>query len=145
MTEKSQPAQTAQATLEFLQPPGWAAPSGYANGVAANGRMIFVSGQVGWDAQQVFRNTDLVEQIRQALANVVAVLAEAGARPTDIVRLTWFLADKAEYKARRKEIGDVYRELIGRHYPAMTAVQVCGFIEDGARVEIEATAVLPSP
>ena len=130
--------------MNILQPPGWAPPSGYANGVIGSGRMIFVSGQVGWDAQHVFRSADLVDQVRQALVNIVAILAEGGARPTDIVRLTWFLADRDEYNARCKEIGEVYRELIGRHYPAMTAVQVAGFIEVGAKVEIEATAMLPA-
>lgn len=106
--------------------------------------MVFVSGQVGWDAQQIFRSDDLVEQIRQALANIIFILAEAGAKPCDIVRLNWYLADKVEYKLRRKEIGAVYRALMGNHYPAMTAVEVAGFVEDGALVEIEATAVMPS-
>lgn len=129
--------------MKFLQPPGWIEPRGYSNGVSAQGRMIFVSGQVGWDAGHVFRSNDLVEQIRQALSNVVAVLDEAGARPIDLVRLNWYLADKREYKARSKEIGEVYRAVIGRHYPAMMAVEVQGFIEEGALVEIEATAVLP--
>ena len=130
--------------MEILQPPGWAQPSGYANGVVSSGRTVFVSGQVGWDAQHVFHSDDLVEQVRQALANIVAILAEAGAGPGDIVRLNWYLADKGEYNARRKEIGAVYRDLIGMHYPAMSALQVCGFVEDGARVEIEATAMLPA-
>lgn len=127
----------------MLQPEGWPLPRGYANGVTAAGRMIFVAGQVGWDEQHVFRSKDLVEQIRQALQNVIAVLAAGGARPEHVVRLNWYLADKNEYKKRRKEIGDVYRELMGAHYPAMTAVQVCDFIEEGACVEIEATAMLP--
>ncbi len=129
--------------MDLLHPPDWVAPRGYSNGVLARGTMIFVSGQVGWDARQVFHSDDLVEQIRQSLANIITILAEAGARPGDIVRLNWYLADKAEYKARSKEIGEVYRALMGRHYPAMTAVEVAGFIEDGALVEIEATAVVP--
>jgi enamine deaminase RidA (YjgF/YER057c/UK114 family) len=128
---------------EILQPAGWKRPAGYANGVAVSGRLIFVSGQIGWDAQQVFRSSDLVDQVRQALANVVTVLAAGGALPEHIVRLNWYLADKTEYKVRRVEIGEVYRELIGNHYPAMTAVQVCEFIEDGACVELEVTAVIP--
>ena len=128
--------------MEFLHPPGWMQPKGYSNGVAAAGRMIFVSGQVGWDAQQVFHTDDLVGQVRQALENIVAILAEAGAAPTDIVRMSWYLTDKHEYNARLPEIGEVYRSIIGKHYPAMTALQVCGFIESGASVEIEATAML---
>lgn len=129
--------------LSILQPKGWPSPRGYANGVVATGQMIFVAGQVGWDEQHVFRSTDLVEQIRQALQNVITVLAAGGARPEHVVRLNWYLADKNEYRKRRKEIGAVYRELMGTHYPAMTAVQVCDFIEDGACVEIEATALFP--
>lgn len=128
--------------MVFLHPPGWAQPKGYSNGVVGAGRMVFVSGQVGWDAQQVFQTDDLVGQVRQALSNVVAILAEAGALPTDIVRMNWYLADKLEYNARQAEIGEVYRSIIGKHYPAMTALQVCGFIEAGAKVEIEATALL---
>ena len=129
--------------MDFLHPPGWPQPKGYSNGVVGTGRMVFVSGQVGWDAQQVFQTEDLVGQVRQALHNIVAILAEAGAVPTDIVRMNWYLADKQEYNARLPEIGEVYRSIIGKHYPAMTALQVCGFIESGARVEIEATALLP--
>ncbi len=128
--------------MKFLEPPGWVRPKGYSNGVAATGRMVFVSGQVGWDEQEVFRTDDLVGQVRQALANIVGILAEAGARPSDIVRLNWYLADKDEYNARLPEIGDAYRTIIGRHFPAMTALQVAGFVEVGAKVEIEATAML---
>lgn len=127
----------------ILQPEGWIVPRGYANGIAASGRMIFVAGQVGWDERQIFRSADLVDQVCQALRNVIAVLAEGGARPEHIVRLNWYLADRNEYKARRKDIGQVYRDLMGTHFPAMSAVQVCGFIEEGACVEIEATAVIP--
>lgn len=129
--------------MEFLNPSGWAQPKGYSNGVVGMGRMVFVSGQVGWDAQQVFQTDDLVGQVRQALSNIVAILAEAGAVPADIVRMNWYLADKLEYNARQPEIGEVYRSIIGKHYPAMTALQVCGFIGAGAKVEIEATALLP--
>ena len=128
--------------MEFLQPPGWARPNGYSNGIVAAGRMLFVAGQVGWDGQGVFRTDDLVGQVRQALSNIVAVLAQAGARPTDIVRMNWYLADKDEYNARLPEIGEAYRSIIGRHFPAMTAFQVAGFVEGGAKIEIEATAML---
>ena len=130
--------------MEFLQPLGWTPPSGYSNGVVSAGRMIFVSGQVGWDAEQVFRSDDLVDQVRQALGNVVVILSEAGARPDHIVRMNWYLADKCEYNARSTEIGAAYRSVIGRHYPSMTALQVAGFIEEGAKVEIEVTAMLPA-
>jgi len=129
--------------LVRLQPPGWAEPKGYANGVAARGTMVFVGGQIGWNARQQFEETDFVGQARVALANVVAVLAAAGARPEHLVRLTWYVVDKREYLAGLKALGAAYREVIGRHYPAMTAVEVAGLIEDAARVEIEATAVIP--
>lgn len=128
--------------MEFLQPPGWARPKGYSNGVVSGGRMVFVAGQVGWDEQEVFRTDDLVGQVRQALGNIVGILAEAGARPTDIVRMNWYLADQNEYNARSAEIGAAYRAIIGMHFPAMTALQVAGFVEAGAKVEIEATAML---
>lgn len=130
--------------MKFLEPPGWVRPKGYSNGVSAAGRMVFVAGQVGWDEQAVFRTDDLVGQVRQALANIVGILAEAGAGPGDIVRLNWYLADKEEYNARLPEIGEAYRTVIGRHFPAMTALQVAGFVEVGAKVEIEATAMLSS-
>jgi enamine deaminase RidA (YjgF/YER057c/UK114 family) len=126
-----------------LQPPGWAEPKGYANGVAASGRQVFVAGQIGWNARCEFDSDDLVAQTRQALANVVAVLAEAGARPGHIVRMTWYLTDKREYLARGREIGRAYRELIGDYTVAMSAVQVAALMEDRARVEIEVTAVVP--
>lgn len=128
---------------QVLQPPGWPRPRGYANGIAARGRLVFVAGQVGWDEQERFTAGDLAGQVRQALRNVVAVLAEAGARPEHLVRMTWYLGDRVEYEAHLADIGRVYREVIGRHFPAMTAVQVAGFVEPGARVEIEATAVIP--
>lgn len=130
-------------TISVLQPAGWAAPKGYANGVAASGLQVFVAGQIGWNAQCVFESDDLVAQVRQALANVKAVLAEAGARPQHITRMTWYLVDKREYLQRAREIGAVYREVIGHYAIAMTAVQVAGLIEDRAQVEIEVTAVLP--
>lgn len=130
-------------TITVLQPAGWAAPKGYANGVAATGLQVFVAGQIGWNAQCVFDSDDLVEQVRQALANVKAVLAEAGARPHHITRMTWYLVDKHEYLKRAREIGAVFREVIGHYAIAMTAVQVSGLIEDRAQVEIEVTAVVP--
>ncbi len=129
--------------MQMLQPPGWAPAKGYANGVAASGRMVFVAGQVGWNAQQRFEADDFVGQARQALTNIVAVLAEAGARPEHIARMTWYVTDKREYLASLKALGAVYREVIGAHYPAMSAVAVAGLVEEGARLEIEATAVIP--
>ncbi|MER2551978.1 MAG: RidA family protein [Thauera sp.] len=128
--------------MQIIQPAGWKRPKGYANGVVASGRTVFVAGQVGWDADEVFHSDDLVAQVRQALRNVLAVLDSAGAQATDIVRMTWYLGDATEYNVRLGEIGAVYRELIGPHYPAMSAVQVAGFVEAGAKVEIEVTAVL---
>ena len=129
--------------MEVLQPPGWARPKGYVNGVAASGCMVFVSGMVGWDEQEQFQTADLVGQVRQALTNVVAVLAEGGAKPEHIVRMTWYVRDKRAYVAAYKDIGTAYREIIGKHFPAMTAVQVSDLIEDQALVEIEVTAVVP--
>lgn len=129
--------------MEYLQPEGWPRPRGYANGIAASGRMLFVSGMVGWDAQGVFHTDDFAGQVRQALSNALAVLAAGGARPEHIVRMTWYVLDKKEYVAAYPAIGAVYRELIGRHFPAMSAVQVAGLVEDRARVEIEVTAVVP--
>jgi enamine deaminase RidA (YjgF/YER057c/UK114 family) len=129
--------------MDFLQPANWKRPKGYANGVVAKGRTIFVSGMVGWDAEGKIVSGNFVEQVRQTLKNIVHVLAEAHARPEHIVRMNWYVLDKKEYLGAYKELGKVYREIIGRHYPAMTAVEVSGLIEDGARVEIEVTAVLP--
>lgn len=128
---------------QILQPAGWPRPHGYSNGVSASGRMIFVAGQVGWGPRERVESEDLVAQVRQALANVVAVLAAGGAGPEHLVRMTWYLADRREYLARLAEIGAAYREVVGRHYPAMTAVEVSGFVEDRVKVEIEATAVVP--
>jgi enamine deaminase RidA (YjgF/YER057c/UK114 family) len=129
--------------MQILQPPGWPRPKGYSNGIAAEGRLVFVGGQVGWDDSGNFATDDFVAQVRQALRNIAAVLAEAGARPEHVVRMTWYVTDKREYLGRLREVGEVYREVMGRHYPAMTMVEVRGLVEDGARVEIEATAVLP--
>jgi enamine deaminase RidA (YjgF/YER057c/UK114 family) len=129
--------------VQVLQPADWARPRGYAHGVVAKGRMVFISGMIGCDTNGKLASRDFVGQVRQTLQNVVTVLAEANARPEHIVRMTWYVVDKREYVGARKEIGAVYREIIGRHYPAMTAVQVAGLIEEHARVEIEATAVVP--
>jgi enamine deaminase RidA (YjgF/YER057c/UK114 family) len=128
---------------QILQPPGWPRPRGYSNGVSASGRMVFVAGQVGWGPEERVASDDLVAQVRQALRNVVAILAEGGAAPEHLVRMTWYLADRHEYNARAAEIGSAYREVVGRSYPAMTAVQVAGFVEERVKVEIEATAVVP--
>jgi enamine deaminase RidA (YjgF/YER057c/UK114 family) len=129
-------------SVRILQPSGWAPPRGYANGVAAEGRQVFVGGQIGWDADQRIVSDDFAAQVRQALANVVAVLAEAGAKPEHLVRLTWYVTTRDEYQAALSEIGAAYRELIGRHYPAMSVVVVAGLLEPRAKVEIEATAVI---
>lgn len=129
--------------MDILQPPGWPRPRGYANGVAAQGRQIFVSGMVGWDAECRFQTDDFVGQSRQALENIVAVLREAGAGPEHIVRMTWYVLDKREYLDAGRALGAAYRDVVGKHYPAMSAVQVAGLMEDRARVEIEVTAVIP--
>ena len=130
--------------MDILQPPGWSRPRGYSNGVAACGRTVCVSGMIGWDGQGVFHTDDFAGQTRQALQNIVEVLAEAGASPEHIVRMTWYVVDKREYLDAHKEVGAAYREVIGRHFPAMTAVQVSALVEDRARVEIEVTAVVPA-
>ncbi len=129
--------------IEILQPPGWARPKGYSNGVAARGRQVYVSGMIGWDADCRFQTDDFVGQSRQALENVVAVLREAGAGPEHIVRMTWYVLDRREYLDAGAELGAAYRDVIGRHYPAMSAVQVAALMEARARVEIEVTAVIP--
>ena len=129
--------------MKILQLPGWPKPKGYSNGIVAKGRLVFVAGQVGWNAQEKFETSDFAGQARQALKNIVAILAEAGAGPEHICRMDWFLGDVKEYNASLKELGAAYREVIGRHYPVMTAVQVGGFVETGAKLEIEVTAVLP--
>ena len=129
--------------MKFLQPPGWAPAKGYANGVAARGTQIFVGGQIGWNALQQFESDDFIAQTAQALRNIVAVLHEAGADPSHMVRMTWYIVDRVEYNARLKELGAVYREVMGRNFPAMTCVQVAALVEARAKVEIEVTAVLP--
>jgi enamine deaminase RidA (YjgF/YER057c/UK114 family) len=130
--------------MQILQPPSWAKPKGYSNGIAAKGRMIFVSGLIGWDANGRFPEPDsFVAQAELALQNIVAVLAEGHANPEHIVRMTWYVVDKHEYLQSAKQLGAIYREVIGRHFPAMTAVQVVALIEDRARLEIEVTAVVP--
>lgn len=131
--------------MQVLLPPGWPRPRGYANGVAASGRMVFVAGMIGWDAEGRFVSDTLAGQVRQALQNVVDVLAVAGARPEHIVRMTWYVTDKREYMASYAEIGAAFRELIGSFNAAMSAVQVVALIEDQAKVEIECTAVIPEP
>jgi len=129
--------------MRLLQPGGWKPSVGYSNGIAARGRFVFVGGQIGWNRQAQFETDDLVGQVRQTLQNVIAVLAEAGGGPQHITSMTWYLIDKHDYLARQKEIGKAYRETIGRHFPAMAAVQVAALIEDRAKVEIQATAVIP--
>jgi enamine deaminase RidA (YjgF/YER057c/UK114 family) len=129
--------------FEFLQPPGWAPPKGYANGISAEGRFVFVAGQIGWNANAQFESDAFAAQTEQALRNIVAVLAEAGAEPCHLVRMTWYVVGKADYVAQQREIGEAYRRVIGRHFPTMTLVVVAGLLEDRAKIEIEATAVLP--
>ena len=129
--------------MQVLLPPGWPRPKGYANGVAVSGRQIYVAGMIGWDAHGQFHTDDLAGQARQAMQNIVEVLAAGGAKPEHIVRMTWYITDKKEYLAQQAEIGKAYRELIGSFSVAMTAVQVAALIEDRAKVEIEVTAVLP--
>ena len=130
-------------TLKVLQPPGWKRPKGYANGISAKGRLVFVSGVIGWNEHGRLVAADFAGQVRQALQNIVAILAEGGAKPEHLVRMNWFVLDKKEYMNAFEEIGLIYRQIIGPHYPAMTAVEVSGLLEEGARVEIEATAVVP--
>ena len=129
--------------MEILQPADWAKPKGFSNGIAARGRQVFVAGQIGWDGQCHFVGDDFVSQAAQVLRNIVAVLAETGARPEHITRMNWYVLDKQEYLGAGRALGLAYREIIGRHYPAMTAVQVVALIEDRARLEIEVTAVVP--
>jgi|SRR6185312_11883284 len=129
--------------MKFLQPPNWSRPKGYSNGVAAKGTPVFVSGIIGWNSQGEFDAVDFAGQVRQALKNIVEVLAEAHAKPEHIARMTWYVVDKSEYLSAAKEIGAAYREVIGRHYPAMSVVEVSGLLEPAARVEIEVTAIVP--
>lgn len=135
-------SKTSDASLSVLQPAGWEKPKGYANGIAASGRQVFVAGQIGWNAKCQFETDDFVAQVEQALANIVAVLAEADAGPQHIVRMTWYILDKREYLARGREVGEAYRRVIGKCFPAMTLVVVAGLLEDRAKVEIEVTAVV---
>jgi len=131
------------ASPQFLHPRNWKRAKGYANGVVAEGRTVFVAGQIGWNGNQQFESRDFVAQVRQALENVVAVVQEAGGGPEHITRLTWFITDRQEYLLRLVDVGEAYRSVMGKHFPAMTMVQVAGLIEDEAKVEIEASAVLP--
>jgi enamine deaminase RidA (YjgF/YER057c/UK114 family) len=128
---------------DFLHPRNWKAAHGYSNGVAASGRMVFCGGLIGWNADQEFETDDFVEQVAQVLHNIVAVLECAGARPEHLVRLTWYVTDKTEYLANLRGLGRVYREILGKHFPAMALIQVVALVEDRAKVEIEATAVIP--
>lgn len=135
---------TSPSLKQVLQPADWAKPKGYANGVAAQGRLVFVAGQIGWNGQCQFESDDFIDQVRQTLLNVRAVLAEAGATPAHMTRMTWYLLDKQEYQARGREVGQAYREVMGAEYGvAMAAVVVAGLMEDRAKVEIEVTAVVP--
>lgn len=129
--------------MQFLQPPGWATPKGYANGVAARGTLVFVGGQIGWNGDQQFESDDFIEQTRQALKNVHDVLACAGAGPEHMVRMTWYITDRDEYNTRLRELGNAYREVMGKCFPAMTCVEVSRLVEARAKVEIEVTAVVP--
>ena len=128
--------------MRFLQPPGWPRPRGYANGIEAEGRLVFVGGMIGWDASGAFVSDDLAAQVRQALENIVAVLREAGGGPEHVVRLTWYVTSRDEYLGAQREIGEAYRAVMGRHFPAMAVVEVSALVEARAKVEIEATAVL---
>ena len=130
--------------MQILLPPGWRRPGGYSNGVATEGRLVFIAGLLGWDENSEFHSDDFITQSEQALDNTVTVLAEAGAKPEHVVRMTWYITDKREYHARGRELGEVYRAIMGRHYPAMAMVEVSGLMEDRAKVEIETTAVLPN-
>ena len=129
--------------MDILQPAGWKKPVGYANGIVASGRLVFVAGQIGWNAECRFETDDFVEQTRQALANVVAVVAEAGGSPEHIVTMTWYLTSKGEYLENLRAVGQVWRAVLGRHFPAIAAVEVAGLMEDRAKIEIQAMAVIP--
>ncbi len=128
---------------EFLHPKSWKQPKGFANGIVAEGRTVFLAGQIGWNAEQKFESHDFVDQARQALANIVALIEEAGGRAEHVTRMTWYVIDRQEYLARLSDLGKAYQAVMGRHFPAMTVVQVVALVEDAAKVEIEATAVLP--
>jgi enamine deaminase RidA (YjgF/YER057c/UK114 family) len=136
-------AQPMTGPHALLHPRSWKQPKGYSNGVIATGRTIFLAGQIGWNAEQIFESRDFVAQARQALANIVTLVQEAGGGAEHVTRLTWFVTDKKEYLSRLNELGQAYRDIMGAHFPAMTLVQVVALVEDGAEVEIEATAVIP--
>ena len=129
--------------IQKIQPPDWAEPKGYANGILARGAMLFVGGQIGWNARQQFESDDFVAQTRQTLQNIAAVLKAGGAGPEHMVRMTWYIVDRVEYNARLREIGGVYREVMGKNFPAMTCLQVAALVEERAKIEIEVTAVVP--
>ena len=131
------------STLQILQPPGWARAKGFSNGIACAGKLVFIAGQIGWTGEGKWEARDFAGQFRQAIKNILAVLAEANGKPEHIVRLTWYVLDKQEYLASLKDVGAAYRELMGRHFPTMAVVQVSGLVEPEARLEIEATAVIP--
>ncbi len=128
---------------KLLQPEGWLAPKGYANGIAARGTLVFVGGQIGWNAQQQFESDDFIQQATQTLRNIVAVLQEAKAGPEHMVRMTWYVTDRVEYNSRLSELGKVYREVMGKNFPAMACLEVSGLMETRAKIEIEVTAVIP--
>ena len=130
---------------QVLQPPGWPKPKGYANGMAASGHMVFTAGIIGWTAEERFEATDFAGQFRQVLLNTLAVLAEGGAGPEHVVRMTWYVTDRDEYLAAARAVGTIFRELFGRNYPAMAVVQVAALVEPAAKLEIESTAVVPAP
>ena len=129
--------------MKILQPPGWARARGFSNGIAASGKLVFIAGQIGWTGDCKWQARDFAGQFRQAIKNILAVLAEANGKPEHIVRLTWYVIDKQEYLNSLKDVGEAYRELMGKHYPTMAVVQVSGLVEEEARLEIEATAVVP--
>jgi enamine deaminase RidA (YjgF/YER057c/UK114 family) len=143
VTQFQENTMSATSHIQTLHPGGWKPARGYSNGMVAEGRTVWLGGQIGWNGDQVFETDDFVGQVRQALENIVAILAEAGGRPEHIVRMTWFITDKPGYLARQAEVGAAYRDVIGRHFPAMSVVEVSALIEDRAKVEIEATAVIP--
>lgn len=128
---------------EIIQPEGWAKPIGYSNGISARGRIVQVGGQIGWDEQCQFHSDDFVDQVRQTLTNIVTVLAAADAKPEHLIQMTWYFTDRDAYRSRMREVGEVYRAIIGRHFPPMAAVQVVALMEDRAKVEIQALAVVP--
>lgn len=129
--------------MQVIQPKNWPKPKGYANGIVASGRMVFLGGQVGWDETETMVSSDFVAQVKQALLNIITILDEAGGKPEHIVRMTWYVTDRDAYLGSQRELGQVYQEVMGRHYPAMSLLVIKALVEEGAKVEIEATAVLP--